>query len=199
MLTDPASARLHLCSNELPLEQRDDDELMLLTGAGVAAAFEELLRRHQRAIRCYCARLCRDVGVAEDVAQEVFVTLWRSRDTYQPKGRFRAYLFRIASSRCKNELQRRRSNRVATNEEVQPAIDPLALDAMVAAERSRRLYDLVNRLPLPQREAVTLRFAAGLEYSEIAEVVRRSEATVRSRVFFGLNHLRRLMGKRGEP
>ncbi len=199
MSSDPKSTRLRLCSNELPLEQRDDDELMLLTGAGLQAAFEEILRRHQRAVRRYCIRYCRDVAVAEDVAQEVFVTLWRSRQSYEPKGRFRSYLFAIAMSRCRNELRRLRSKTITSDEVVQLDIHPLALDAMVAAERSHRLYGLVNRLPPAQREAITLRFAAGLEYGEIAEVVKRPEATVRSRVFFGLNHLRKLMGKRGEP
>lgn len=199
MPTDPKSTRLRLCSNELPLEQRDDDDLMLLTGAGLQTAFEELLRRHQRAVRCYCVRICREAAVAEDVAQEVFVTLWRSRQSYEPKGRFRSYLFAIAMSRCRNELRRRRSTSFASDEVVQLATNPLALDAIVAAERSQRLYSLVNRLPEVQREAITLRFAAGLEYGEIAEVVRRPEATVRSRVFFGLNQLRKLMGKRGEP
>jgi RNA polymerase sigma-70 factor, ECF subfamily len=199
MLTDPRSARLRLCSNELPLEQRDDDELMLLTGAGMKAAFEELLRRHQRAVRSYCARVCRDVGVAEDAAQEVFVTLWRSRQSYEPKGCFRSYLFTIAVSRCKNELRRGKVMRFTADGTTQAAIDPLALDAMVAAERSQRLYGLVNRLPEAQRVAITLRFAAGLEYGEIADVARGPEATVRSRVFLGLKHLRKLMGKRGEP
>jgi len=197
MLPDSKATRLRLCGDARALEQRDDDELMLLAGAGVSEAFELLLQRHQRAIRSYCARLCRDGSTADDVAQEIFVTLWRSRHTYQPKGRFRAYLFRIASSRCNNELKRMRLHVVVADEGNAPAIDPLALDAMVAAERSQRLYRLVRRLPTVQREAISLRFAAGLDYAEIAEVVNRSESTVRSRIFFGLNHLRRLIGKRG--
>ena len=199
MSIEPKSTRLRLCSNELPLEQRDDDELMLLTGAGLQTAFEELLRRHHRAVRRYCVRVCREATVAEDVAQEVFVTLWRSRQSYEPKGRFRSYLFAIAMSRCRNELRRHRSKSFTSDEIGQLATNPLALDALVAAERSQRLYVLVSRLPEAQREAITLRFSAGLEYGEIAEVVNRPEPTVRSRVFFGLNHLRKLMGKRGEP
>jgi RNA polymerase sigma-70 factor, ECF subfamily len=173
-----------------PLVERTDDELMQLASAGVDEAFAHLVRRYQSQVRSICTRRCGAAG--DDVAQEVFVELWRTRGRYEPRGRFRAYLFTIVQTRALNAVQRR-------PREVELAHDlPLPsqeLDALLQAERVRRLHQKLTLLPGKLQDALLLRFVAGLEYAEMAQTLARSESTVRSRVFHGLLRLRKLLGK----
>src|SRR5215510_13065365 len=94
----PSSGRpaLRALKAETPLGERDDDGLMLLASQGLADAFAVLIGRHQRALRSFCARTAGNTRAGDALAQEVFVTLWRRRNEYEPRGRFKAYLFTIA-------------------------------------------------------------------------------------------------------
>jgi RNA polymerase sigma-70 factor, ECF subfamily len=174
------------------LAERTDDELMQLASAGVDDAFAQLVRRYAGQVRGYCTRRCGGAAAGDDVAQEVFLQLWRTRGRYEPRAKFRAYLFTIVQTRVLNAVMRRPC-------EVELAHDiPLPgqeLDAVLEAERVRRLHQKLSLLPLRLREAVLLRFSAGLDYGEMAEVLERSQSTVRSRVFHGLMRLRKLLGK----
>lgn len=186
----------HLCivADDVPLARRDDDALMQLAAIGVRGAFEVLVGRHQGALRSYCARRCG--GAGDEVAQEVFVTIWQLRRSYDPRGRFRAFLFTIAERRCRN--QRRDARRAQTVDgDAAPGVEAEQLDGLLARERQRLLYERVALLSAEQREAILLHFAGGLDYAEIAEVARRPEATIRSRVFLGLKRLRTILRKQG--
>ncbi|MFT3926279.1 MAG: RNA polymerase sigma factor [Myxococcales bacterium] len=190
--TDRATLKL-LRAQGVPLEERDDDALMQLSRAGVMAAWEVLVRRHQGALRGYCARVCGS-ALGDEVAQEVLLAVWAERERYQAQGRFRAYLFLVAARRARNAL---RSHKRAS-ERGQAAVpvdfaDPLQLDMLLARERERRLFGLLEKLPEDQRASLLLRYAAELDYDEIALVVERPSATVRSRVFLGLKRLRQLL------
>jgi len=177
-----------------PLAERSDDELMQLASAGVDQAFAQLVRRYQAQVRGVCARRCGAAG--DDVAQEVFVELWRTRARYEPRGRFRAYLFTIVQTRALNAVQRRRPEVELTHDVALPGQE---IDAVLEAERVRRLHQKLTLLPGKLQDALLLRFVAGLEYAEMAQALDRSESTVRSRVFHGLLRLRKLWGKDHEP
>jgi RNA polymerase sigma-70 factor, ECF subfamily len=175
-----------------PLDERSDDDLMQLASAGVDEAFAQLLRRHQRYVRAYCARLCGGAGSGDDVAQEVFVELWRRRTEYEPRGRFRSYLFAIAHSRCSNAMRARRPEQELPEQLPLPGTE---LDALLEAERMRRMEQKLALLSPKLQQALALRFAAGLEYSEMAVLLGRSQTTIRSRVFHGVLQLRKLLRK----
>jgi RNA polymerase sigma-70 factor (ECF subfamily) len=164
---------------------------MQLACAGLEAALAVLVRRHERALRAYCARVC-GPDLADDVAQDAFVALWSARDRYEAHGRFRAYLFTLAERRAQNALRTRgRALRRHDALGLEPApTQPDQLEAVLAGERQRRLDALIARLPDEQQRALQLRYSAGLEYAEIAQIVARPEATVRTRVFQGLKRLR---------
>jgi len=175
--------------HKLALEQRTDDELMELAAAHVELAFVELLRRWQGRVRSFCLKWGGRGG--EDLAQEVFLELWRARQRYQPRGQFPLYLFTIVRNRCRNA--RRGWFR-------RPLVDPLPaevvdstrsdqLDLVLERERARRVDHQISRLSPPLREALLLRFGQELSYADIALVVGAPEATVRSRVFNGLRRL----------
>jgi RNA polymerase sigma-70 factor (ECF subfamily) len=175
----------------LELAARSDDELMRLAGAGVLEAFGVLVSRHERAVRAFCARILGDRGHGDDAAQEVFVEIWRTAGRYEQQGRFRAFLFAAARNRCAKELRSRRA--AAALDERQLVAPGDQVDALLAAERRQRLDRLVGSLPPKLRDAIWLRFSAGLDHAEIAEILGRSEETVRSRVFHGLRRLRKLL------
>ncbi|MDB4975618.1 MAG: family polymerase sigma factor [Myxococcaceae bacterium] len=197
MRRDPKHLTL-LRGGEPALEERPDDELMQLAAADVSSAFEALTRRHQAAVRRYCARRC-GVGLGDEVAQDVFLSLWTTRAEYQPRGRFRAYLFTLAERRCHNAT-RDRKRAAARNELASPPPEPdTALDTLLARERQRRLFAMVDALQSEQRRAILLHYAAGLDYEDIAVLTERAPATVRSRVFLGLAQLRKRLTKGGEP
>ena len=171
--------------------EADDDALMADAAAGNAEAYAALVRRHQGAIRAYCVRASGSQSVGDDVAQDVFLTLWKTRAQYEPRGSFRSYLFTLARNACKNQIRGRARSATLPGELPEIPVDTDPLDEMVRSERRRRVHDCVARLPWAQRDALLLRFTADLEYAEIASIVGKSEATIRSRVFLGLSRLRR--------
>ena len=188
------------------LDARTDDELMRLAAAGVVEAFSALVRRHQRAVCGLCAKMLGSRDAGDDVAQEVFVEIWRACGRYQGQGQFHGFLFASARNRCLKALRARPSTvggarGVGGVDGAAPAepvrlegpVDGQQIDALLAAERRQHLDRLVWRLPPKLRDAIWLRFVADLDYPEIAAIAKRPEETVRGRVFQGLKRLRALL------
>jgi RNA polymerase sigma-70 factor (ECF subfamily) len=177
------------------LRQRTDDQLMRLAAAGMLDAFNELVRRYQDRVRRYCARMLGSTPQGDDVAQELFLEIWRTRARYEEQGQFRALLFTAARNRCLNAARARRALTELGDEAAAVAVATGdQVDAILAAERRARLERLVGRLPVKLRDVIWLRFTADLDYAEIAAIVKRSEETVRWRVFQGLKRLREMLG-----
>jgi RNA polymerase sigma-70 factor (ECF subfamily) len=182
------------------LANRSDDELMTLAGTGMLAAFGELVRRYERPVRSLCRKMLGGDAPADDLAQDVFLEIWRTCARYEGRGQFRSFLFTTARNRCLNATRRRLPTvPLETAAEAHAAIGaaPDQIEALLAAERQQRLDRFVERLSPKLREAVWLRFGAELEYGEIAAIVDRSTEAVRTRVFHGLRRLRDLMGGAG--
>jgi RNA polymerase sigma-70 factor (ECF subfamily) len=174
------------------LAARSDDELMALCAAGLGTAFDQLLARHERGLRAFCARLLGSHQLGDDMAQEVFLEIWRTRARYHPQGRFRAFMFAAARNRCLTMLRQRKADPPA---EAALIAAEGALELLLAEERRRRLLALVARLPPRLRDVVWLRYAGELDHAEIAAIVGRPVATVRSRMFLALRRLRRLVAR----
>jgi RNA polymerase sigma-70 factor (ECF subfamily) len=175
----------------------DDDALMELARVGNAAAFELLVRRHQRAVRNVCARLCSQADLADDLAQEVFVAAWQSRQQYQARGRLLSYLLTFAVNRSKNAARDRFRRAETSEHEHAPTLAGSPFDALSQAEQRQRLNACIAKLPTQQRQVIALKFGADLGYAQIADIVGCPEATARSRVFLAMTQLRRLIGKWG--
>lgn len=184
-----------------PPDERTDDELMRRAVGGDSAAFAALVRRHHERLRAFCSRWCGSAGAGDDVAQECFVEVWRRRALYEPQGKFKEYLFRVAANRCKN--QRRAQGRqldLTTSVREQPTEDSNpSSERLVQHERRQSIQLGLSKLPESQREAVLLRYSAELDYAEIAMLLETPEATVRSRVFLGLGKLRRFLRMEKKP
>ncbi len=178
------------------LADLEDDALMDLARAGRGAAFEIVVRRHQRAVRSVCARLCSQPDLADDLAQEVFVAAWQARDTYESRGRLLAYLLTIAVNRAKNAV-RSRTRRAETVEVESSTSDASPFEALSQSEQRQRLNRCLAKLPNEQRQVLALKFGAELDYARIGEIVGCPEPTARSRAFLAMAQLRRLVGKWG--
>jgi RNA polymerase sigma factor (sigma-70 family) len=187
---------IYLSDRGVELADRSADDLMTLARGGHRDAFAALVGRHAQRLTEFCVKMTGDRRGGEDLAQETWLAVWAARERYQPANQFEAFLFTIARNRCRNALRSRgRSRRVVSDEPASDVADTstAAVDAMLEREQQRRVHDAALALPEKLREAVLLRFVAGLDYPGISAAIGRNESTVRSRVFHGLRQLRTLL------
>jgi RNA polymerase sigma-70 factor, ECF subfamily len=174
-----------------------DDALMAMARTGNRQAFDDLIRRYQARAVGIALRHTGDTGIAREVAQEAFVDLFRALPTYQPRGKFSAFLFRLLINRCRMEFRRRRresSDREGGTAREQRD-DTTSLDLVLAREQERRLRLEVQKLAKPLRDVLAL-WGDGLRDREIAEILGTPLGTVRRRRFDALERLRaRLEGE----
>lgn len=182
---------------------RTDDELMLLARGGMVSAFDELVRRHQaRVLRVAARRLARR-ELAADVAQNAFLDLYRALPRYEPRGRFEAYLFRAVVNQCRmTERSARREGRwqaslpaamTAVEAQQVSAPDVSAEARILARERERDLERAVAHLSDKLKDVVSLRYAGGLGYDQIAETLNLPVGTVKRRLFDAVEKLRQML------
>jgi RNA polymerase sigma-70 factor, ECF subfamily len=199
-----ADPKLYVVANGLALEERDDDALMLLAGAGRGDAFAVLVRRHMKRLDNLCAKLLCDRIAGEELAQETWLQVWAARSRYQAGGQFTVYLFTVARNRCRNHVRdRHRRTRSLGGEppsvEAPDGAAPDHLDALIEGERRRRVNVAIAALPPRLREVLLFRFSEGLDYADIARIVGRTESAVRSRVYLAMERLRQHLSRKVEP
>ena len=178
---------------------------MEAVAAGDEAAFERLVARHGTAVFNTIRRFVGDTGRAEELAQEVFLRLWRAAPRYEPTAAFRTWLFTIVRRLCWNEL-RRAGREVSLEEELgeeRPggraarisAVGPLPEEGALAAERAAAVREAIQSLPPAQRTAVIFRRYEELSYQEIASALETTVPAVKSL----LVRARRTLAKRLAP
>ena len=177
-----------------------DDELMLLARGGVDEAFDVLVRRHQAGLLKVAAKLLGRVDLARDAAQRAFFEVYRYLGQYQARGKFRQFLYQVLMNQCRmvgREVQRDKKLQARVAAEPAENAD-LPDERILARERRRELEQFLNKLSKKLRVVLVLRFAGGLSYQEIGEILELPVGTVKSRLFSGLEKLRKLMkGKSG--
>jgi len=156
---------------------------------GDQKALCELVRRFERPIYAYAARMA--PRMAEDVCQETFVRLFRALPRYRDEGRFRAWVFRLATSALIDATRARKRRPVSLEPEIiaDPSPDPLA--GLERAEQLAELAEAVQGLPFDQRQVVVLRTQSGLTFREIAEALDAPLGTVLARMHRAIVILRR--------
>ncbi|MEE8558624.1 MAG: sigma-70 family RNA polymerase sigma factor [Myxococcota bacterium] len=161
----------------------EDARLMLRVREGDRAAFETLFRRYTPRLLGFLSRMVPERARAEELAQEVFVRVYQARDRYEPRSRFSTWIFGIASNLALNDLARAHRRREASWEEGAAdakGSEPLADETLVARRTAERIVRALQRLPDRQRAALMLRLEEGLGYTEIAETLGASLASVKS-------------------
>lgn len=170
----------------------EDSALMLRYKDGDIAAFETLYRRHNDPLYRYLLRLCRHRDAAEDIFQDVWGKIVKSRASYRPTAKFTTFLYRVAHNCFIDHVRRnkRHSNSTELNAELHshPGEQPEALtERSLAKERlSRALLDL----PDEQRDTFLLHEEAGLNLDQIAAVTGSNRETAKSRLRYAVNKLR---------
>ena len=165
---------------------------------GDHAALSELYDRHGGTVYSIALTILRDPGSAEDVTQEVFVTLWTVPDRYNPEvGRFAPWFYRVARNRAIDGIRQRRRE-VMPDE---PAVFELMLgpsddspsDAVVARSQADRVRAALRDLPEEQRTLIELAYFGGLTQSQMSAELDIPLGTIKTRVRTGLRRLRELL------
>lgn len=162
---------------------------------GDTAAFEVLVRSHQRMIHSLAYRMTGSLADAEDLAQETFIRAFDQLDTYRGESKFSTWLYRIAVNTCLNWRKRetRRAEVYAAWAESTEALEEHRNDA----ELNERVQTALMKLPAKQRAAIVLTICDGLDHREAARILGCSVATLGWRVFSAKNKLKRLLEKGG--
>src|SRR5262245_59664151 len=177
--------------------QERDEWLMAQVALGKRDLLEPLIRRYATPLLTFIRRMDGDRHRSEELFQEVFLAVWTKRRQYQFPRPFKAWLYAIAVNKCRAAFRARPPAELVALEDVSPsappAADPSPVDTAIATETAALVAAAVTRLPPQQRAVVGLRLWQGMSYGEIAEVVGRTEATVRSNMHHGLAALRKYL------
>ncbi|ALL79413.1 hypothetical protein AD006_29545 (plasmid) [Pseudonocardia sp. EC080610-09] len=162
------------------LDAAADDWLISKVKQGQVDAYEELVRRHRDRIYRIALRMVGNPHDAEDVAQDVVLTLWTALTGFSGGSRFTTWLYRVVVNRCINLIDRRRHHEPLDDSNV--ASSPGADAHAVAKGHARAALDAVTGLPTELRAVVVLADIENMRYQEVATILNVSEATVRGRL-----------------
>lgn len=186
---------------------RSDVQLMLDVKSGDDSSFELLLRKYRTPVVNFLYRMVRDGAAAEDLAQEVFLRVYRARGQYLPTAKFTTWMFRIATNLALNALRdgryrhqevsidRSAFDRSADGESEQPAVEiadrqPSIELELIRRDRAEQIRRAVEALPEKQRAAVLLHKYQEMDYDEIARILGCSESALKSLLFRAYETLR---------
>ena len=179
-----------------------DAEMMLRVKAGDDSAFDYLLQKYRRPMISFMYRMAHNSAAAEDLAQEVFLRVYRSRGNYEPSAKFSTWLYRIATNLGVNYARDTRHERPENimnldeaDEETGQTPDladkaPTVEEEIVRRERLAAIREKVEALPERQKMAVLMHKYQQMDYKQIAEVLKLSESATKSLLFRAYETLR---------
>jgi RNA polymerase sigma-70 factor (ECF subfamily) len=179
-----------------------DAEIMLRVKAGDDSAFDYLVQKYRRPLVSFMYRMARNTAAAEDLAQEVFLRVYRSRQNYEASAKFTTWLYRIATNLAVNHARDTRHERpevtVSLDEpDEESGTTPDVADsrvtveeALVRRERMLAIRSKVEALPERQKMAVIMHKYQQMDYKQIAEVLKLSESATKSLLFRAYETLR---------
>lgn len=176
-----------------------DAELMLRVREGDEQSFALLLARHRVAVIQFLYRMVQNQAVAEELAQEVFLRVYRSRGTYEPTAKFTTWLFRITTHLALNWIRdgKGEKNQRSLDESDESGAGvqvsdgrPTAEEHLVRQVRTEEIRAAIQRLPDKQRAAVLMHKYQDMDYAQIAAVLSTSESAVKSLLFRAYESLR---------
>jgi RNA polymerase sigma-70 factor, ECF subfamily len=179
-------------------DDAEDVRLMRLVSGGDTAAFEQLIERHQTLVAGTVARMLGSNSDVEDIAQQVFIRVWKSAGRYVARAKFTTWLLKITRNLVFNEMRRaKRHPHLPVH--IEPAVEEMPLkdettaspDAMLLqTELQQAIEKAITLLPDTQRMALVLRRYEELSYEEIADVLELSVPAVKSLLFRARTELR---------
>jgi RNA polymerase sigma-70 factor (ECF subfamily) len=176
------------------IESASDHELLAAIRDGDELAFQELVRRYRNPITNFIYRMLDDYERAVELSQETFIRIYTSASRYEANYSFSTYIYRIATNLAISELRRRKRRKFVSlfspfNDdngdpvEIDPQdIKPLQDQTLIEDERRKAVARAIKSLPEKYRAAIVLRDVEGFSYDRIAETLKLSEGTVKSRI-----------------
>jgi RNA polymerase sigma-70 factor (ECF subfamily) len=180
----------------------DDAQIMMRVSAGDDVAFDYLVQKYRRAMISFMYRMSHNAAVAEELAQEVFLRVYRSREKYSPDAKFTTWLYRIATNLAVNHARDTKHERAENQVSIDEPDEDTGLTVDVAdsslnveqnilrRERLAAIRQHVQALPERQRLAVMMHKYQGMDYRQIAEVLKLSESATKSLLFRAYETLR---------
>ena len=196
LLEDGRLSSAYVLTYAAPMEHSPSDSaLMLRYRDGDAAAFETLYRRHNDGVYRYLLRLCRHQAAAEDIFQEVWGKIIKTRGRYRRTAKFTTFLYRVAHNCFIDHIRRNRRHLQAIefDPDAHCHTDDLAEQETERSLARRRLEVALHALPDEQRDAFLLYEEAGLSLEEIGQVTGVSRETAKSRLRYAVNKLKRAL------
>ncbi len=197
----PAAIRGEL-TEPLVLEMLSDAEVMLRVASGDDIAFDYLVEKYRRPMVSFMYRMTRNQAVAEELAQEVFLRVYRSRQSYEASAKFTTWLYRIATNLAVNHARDTKHERPENTVNIdEPDSDTgMTMDVadgslnaeqiILRRERMAAIRRQVEALPERQRSAVLMHKYQNLDYKQIAAVLKLSESATKSLLFRAYETLR---------
>jgi RNA polymerase sigma-70 factor (ECF subfamily) len=186
----------------MPDQADPDAVLMLRVKRGDRTAFAELVEKYKQPLFNFVFRTLRDETETEDVAQNTFLQVWKSRARYERTAKFTTWLFTIARNLCLNEIRRRSRHPAESLEETHPEHDDqpsrqyedkkifLPTETALHGELARKIEEALAELPENQRTAILLCRQDELSYEEIAKVLDCSLSATKSLIHRGREMLK---------
>jgi RNA polymerase sigma-70 factor (ECF subfamily) len=187
---------------ESALQSLADEELMALVAKGQARAFETVYERHCGAAFSLAYRMCGSRALAEDVAQEAFLSIWRSGGRYdRARGSVRTWVLGIVHNRAIDALRKSvvHERRRASDEGIEERFEARERTDVEAARReeAETIRGMLGTLPSEQSRVIELAYFGGFTHSEIAEMLGAPIGTVKGRMRLGLEKLRGQLAPQG--
>src|SRR5215469_9266879 len=186
----------------MAVQSDPDAALMLRVKRGDRAAFAELVDKYKQPVMNFIYRRLRDEAESEDLAQNFFLQVYKSRSRYKQTAKFSTWLFTIARNLCLNELRRRSRHPAESFEESHPENEDqparqfedksqlVAHEEVLRGELAEKIEEALSELPENQRSAILLCRQDDLSYEEIARILRCSLSATKSLIHRGRETLK---------
>ena len=175
-----------------PITRLSEEILILRCQAGDSSAFNQVILRFHHPLRYFVRRLIGEGSAADDIVQEIWLTVYRNMGRLKRPEAFSVWLYQIARNQAYQYLRKEKKQSLTHYEENMPLVAEETPDDF-PAEDAARIHLGLDRLSIEQREVLVLRFLEEMSYQEISEVVGCSLGTVRSRIYYAKITLRKFM------
>ncbi len=177
-----------------------DENLMLAYRDGDAGAFDDLYRRHKGGVYRYMLRQCRERALVDELFQDVWMNLIRARANYTVQAKFTTYIYKLAHNRLIDHYRKQGQAQLVSfdddSEDAPMVVEPLAAPRdeperhLDIKQQAAQLLELLDVLPLPQREAFVMQYEGGMSVEEIADATGVTRETAKSRLRYAMAKIR---------
>lgn len=170
-----------------------DEDLMLAYAKGDAEAFETLYVRHKGAVYRYLMRMCNNAAICDELFQDVWLKLIKSRSSYSIQARFTTWLYTLAHNHFIDYYRKHKKTNTTSEHEIDEITARAEQEPEQVAARNQsvnKLIQLIELLPEEQKQAFLLKEEAGMSVLEIADVMNVNQETAKSRLRYAMKKLR---------